>query len=385
MAENKKVRTTSFFNSRLISIVSIALVLFLLGVIFLMGLVGNKLSVYVKENISFSILLKDNQDEADAQRMQKSLAAQPFIKSTVYISKEQAAKELKEELGEDPETFLGFNPLQASIEAKLHSAYANPDSLKRVEEAIMSYSSVSDVLYRKDMMEMVHNNMKKVGIILLSLAVILMIISFVLIGNTIKLLIYSKRFLIHTMKLVGATAGFIRKPFIIYNMISGIIAAILAILSQISFQLPGDIPITLQTFAVVLIGIILGPKLAPLTVTIYILIGTIGFPVFANAKGGAGVLFGPTGGYLLGFLLMAFIIGFGSRKNIIISAVSVVIGLIVCHSCGLAVYALITHSFLPTTPFLFAKDLATAISALLLGRELVKRLAVFLEAKEPVI
>ena len=230
MAENKKVRTTSFFNSRLISIVSIALVLFLLGIIFLMGLLGNKLSVYVKENISFSILLKDNQDEADAQRMQKSLAAQPFIKSTIYISKEQAIKELEEELGEDPETFLGFNPLQASIEAKLHSTYANPDSLKRVEDAILSYASVSDILYRKDMMEMVHNNMKRVGVILLSLAVILMIISFVLIGNTIKLLIYSKRFLIHTMKLVGATAGFIRKPFIIYNMISGIIAAILAIL-----------------------------------------------------------------------------------------------------------------------------------------------------------
>lgn len=230
MAENKKVSTISFFNSRLTSVVSIALVLFLLGLIFLMGLLGNKLSVYVKENISFSIILKDSQKEADIKRMQKSLDALPFIKSTEYISKEQAAKELEEELGENPETFLGFNPLQASIEVKLHSDYANPDSLKLIERKIKTYTSVSDLLYRKDMMEMVHNNIKRVGVILLVLAVILMSISFVLISNTIRLLIYSKRFLIHTMKLVGATSGFIRRPFIKYNVVSGILASILAIL-----------------------------------------------------------------------------------------------------------------------------------------------------------
>ena len=134
--------------------------------------------------------------------MQKSLDALPFIKSTEYISKEQAAKELEEELGENPETFLGFNPLQASIEVKLHSEYANPDSLQVIEK-IRNYTSVSELLYRKDMMEMVHNNMKRLGLILLTLAAVLMIISFVLISNTIRLLIYSKRFLIHTMKLVG--------------------------------------------------------------------------------------------------------------------------------------------------------------------------------------
>ncbi|WP_455627661.1 cell division protein FtsX [Parabacteroides chinchillae] len=230
MAENKKVSTVSFFNSRLTSVISIALVLFLLGLIFLMGLLSNKLSVYVKENIAFSILLKDNQKEADIKRMQKSLDALPFIKSTEYISKEQAAKELEEELGENPETFLGFNPLQASMEVKLHSEYANPDSLKLIEKQIRTYTSVTDLLYRKDMMEMVHNNMKRVGIILLTLAVVLMCISFVLISNTIRLLIYSKRFLIHTMKLVGATPGFIRRPFVRYNVVSGIFASILAIL-----------------------------------------------------------------------------------------------------------------------------------------------------------
>ena len=230
MAENKKVSSVSFFNSRLTSVISISLVLFLLGLILLIGMLGNKLSVYVKENLSFSIVLKDNQKETEIKKMQKSLDALPFIKSTEYISKEQAAKELDEELGENPETFLGFNPLQASIEVKLHSEYANPDSLQVIEKKIRNYTSVSELLYRKDMMEMVHNNMKRLGLILLTLAVVLMIISFVLISNTIRLLIYSKRFLIHTMKLVGATSGFIRRPFVKYNMVSGIFASILAIL-----------------------------------------------------------------------------------------------------------------------------------------------------------
>lgn len=229
MAENKKVSSVSFFNSRLTSIISIALVLFLLGLIFLMGLLGKKLSVYVKENISFSIVLKDNQKEAEIKKMQKTLDKLPFIKSTEYISKEQAAKELEEELGENPETFLGFNPLQASIEVKLHSQYANPDSLRLIEKKIKNYTSVSDLLYRKDMMQMVNENVKRASFILLALAVMLMAISFVLISNTIRLLIYSKRFLIHTMKLVGATPGFIRRPFVRYNVISGIFASILAI------------------------------------------------------------------------------------------------------------------------------------------------------------
>ena len=225
---NRKVM--SQLHSRLTSIMSIALVLFLLGLILLIGVLGKELSAYVKENISFSIVLKDALSTTEIKKMQKQLDALPYIKSTIYISKEQAAKELEEELGENPETFLGFNPLQASIEVKLHSEYANPDSLQHIEKAIKNYTTVSDLLYRKDMMQMVNENVKQVSLILLTLAVILMAISFVLISNTIRLLIYSKRFLIHTMKLVGATAGFIRRPFIWYNLVSGFFASILAIL-----------------------------------------------------------------------------------------------------------------------------------------------------------
>ena len=273
MAEKYKVRSVTFFHSRLTSVISIALVLFLLGLICLMGLLGNKLSVYVKENITFSIVLKDNQREADIKKMQKKLDALPFIKSTEYISKEQAVKELEEELGENPETFLGFNPLKASIEVRLRSDYANPDSLPKIEHYIKQYTSVSDLLYRKDMMELVQSNMERIGIILLSLVAILMVISFVLISNTIRLLIYSRRFLIHTMQLVGATAGFIRAPFMRYNVISGLFAAILAIcmltgaLYYLQMELAGfiqilDIPTLLIVYgAILLLGILL-PMLA---------------------------------------------------------------------------------------------------------------------------
>jgi cell division transport system permease protein len=233
MAENKKISIVSFFNSRVTSVISIALVLFLLGLIFLMALLGSQLSDYVKENISFSVILKDEVREADIKRIQKNLNELPFIKSTEYISKEQAAKELEAELGENPETFLGFNPLQASIEVRLHSEYANTDSLQVIEKKLKSYTSISDLLYRKDMMQIVNENIKRVGVVLLTLALMLMAISFVLISNTIRLLIYSKRFLIHTMQLVGATPEFIRRPFVNYNVVSGVFASILAILMLI--------------------------------------------------------------------------------------------------------------------------------------------------------
>lgn len=285
MADNKKISVVSFFNSRLTSVISIAMVLFLLGLVLLIGLLGNKLSEYVKENLTFSILLKDNQKEADIKKIQKTLDAQPFIKSTAYISKDQAAKELEEELGENPERFLGFNPLQASIEVKLHSEYANADSLAVIEKKIKNYTSVSELLYRKDMMEMVNENMKKVGLILLVLAAVLMTISFVLISNTIRLLIYSKRFLIHTMKLVGATPGFIRGPFIRYNMISGLFAALLAILLltlalyYLQHELSGfiqilDVTTLVIVYALVLVlGIVLSVLATIVSVNKYLRLG----------------------------------------------------------------------------------------------------------------
>ena len=230
MAENRKKAPVSFFNSRLISIISISLALFLMGLFFIIGLLGNELSVYMKENISFSIVLKDGIREAEVQQMQNTLNDLEFIKSTRYISKEEAAKEMVEELGEDPQLFLGFNPFYASIEAKLKSEYANIDSLRVIEKKLTTYTNVSELIYQQDMMQLVNDNIKQIGIVLFALILVLMLISFALINNTIRLLIYSKRFLIYTMRLVGATPGFIRKPFIRYNISSGFFAGVLAII-----------------------------------------------------------------------------------------------------------------------------------------------------------
>ncbi|MDR2917761.1 MAG: permease-like cell division protein FtsX [Tannerella sp.] len=229
MPENKKIASVSFFNSRLISIISIALALYMIGIFLIVGLLGSELSVYMRENLSFSIILKDNLEESDILQTQKKLEQMSFIKSTLYISKEDAANEMTEELGEDPRIFLGFNPFSPSIEIKLNSGYMNPDSLQVVEQRLKSYTNISELIYQKDMMQLVNDNVNQIGLALLILVIILMIISFVLISNTIRLLIYSKRFLIYTMRLVGATPGFIRRPFVRYNIVSGFLAGLLAI------------------------------------------------------------------------------------------------------------------------------------------------------------
>lgn len=230
MTASKKKAPISFFNSRLISVISIALALYMMGLFFIFGLMSKELSVYMKENIAFSIILKEEIKEADIRQMEKRLNAQPFIKCAKYISKEEAAKEMVAELGEDPQTFLGFNPFQTSIEVKLKSAYANPDSLQQIEKKLTSYTNVSELLYQKDIMQVVNNNIRRIGLVLFTLITILILISFVLISNTIRLLIYSKRFLVYTMRLVGATPVFIRRPFIRYNIVSGLIAGVLAIM-----------------------------------------------------------------------------------------------------------------------------------------------------------
>ena len=230
MTASKKKAPISFFNSRLISVISIALALYMMGLFFIFGLISKELSVYMKENIAFSILLKEDIKEADIRQMERQLNAQPFIKSAKYISKEEAAREMVAELGEDPQMFLGLNPFQASMEVKLKSAYANPDSLQQIEKKLTSYTNVSELLYQKDIMQVVNNNVRRIGLVLFMLITILVLISFVLISNTIRLLIYSKRFLVYTMRLVGATPAFIRRPFIRYNIVSGLIAGVLAIM-----------------------------------------------------------------------------------------------------------------------------------------------------------
>ena len=228
MKGKSAISRTTFINSKVTSTISVALVLFLLGLIVLLALLANNLSSYVKENLSFSVILTNDMKESDILKLQKRLDIARYTKSTEYISKEKAAAEMEKELGENPETFLGYNPFLPVIEVKLKSEYANTDSIAVIEKSLRRSTNISDVSYQQDLLNAVNKNMKKIGTALSILAVLLLLISFALINNTIRLMIYSKRFLIHTMRLVGATNSFIRKPFVNSNILMGIIAAIIA-------------------------------------------------------------------------------------------------------------------------------------------------------------
>ncbi len=219
----------SYFDMQFVtSSISTMLVLLLLGLVVFFVLTADNLSVYVRENINFSILISDEMKEADILKLQKKLNEEPFVKESVYISKKQALKEQSEAMGTNPEEFLGYNPFTASIEVKLHSDYANSDSIAKIEKNIKRNINIQDVLYQRDLIDAVNENIRNISLVLLSLAVVLTFISFALINNTIRLAIYSKRFLIHTMKLVGASWGFIRRPFLSRNIWSGILAAVVA-------------------------------------------------------------------------------------------------------------------------------------------------------------
>lgn len=229
MGRRKKTNAPSYFDLQFItSSISTMLVLLLLGLVVFFVLAANKLSVYVKENLTFSLVISDNMKEADILMLQKQYIKEAFVKEAIYISKEQALKESIEEMGTDHQEFLGYNPFKASIEIRLNSNYTNPDSIAKIEKFIKENSNIQNISYQKGLIDAVNENIRNISITLLALAVVLTMISFALINNTIKLTIYSKRFLIHTMKLVGASWSFIRQPFIKKNVWSGIIAALFA-------------------------------------------------------------------------------------------------------------------------------------------------------------
>lgn len=224
-----KHNSVSYFDMQFVtSSISTTLVLLLLGLVVFFVLGAHNLSVYVKENINFSILISDDMKESDILKLQKKLDKEPFVKATEYISKKQALREQTEAMGTDPQEFLGYNPFTASIEVKLHSDYANSDSIVKIEKKIKENTNIQEVLYQKDLIDAVNDNIRNISLMLLGLAVILTFISFALINNTIRLTIYSKRFLIHTMKLVGASWSFIRRPFLRRNFWIGVLSAVIA-------------------------------------------------------------------------------------------------------------------------------------------------------------
>ena len=229
MGNKSRYKSSSIFDMQFItSSISTTLVLLLLGLVVFFVLTAHNLSVYVRENISFSVLISDDMKEANILKLQKKLNQEPFVKQSEYISKKQALKEQTEAMGTDPEEFLGYNPFTASIEIKLHSDYANSDSIAKIEKMVKRNSNIQDVLYRKELIDAVNDNIRNLSLALLALAGVLTFLSLALINNTIRLAIYSKRFLIHTMKLVGASWSFIRRPFLRRNVWSGVLAAVVA-------------------------------------------------------------------------------------------------------------------------------------------------------------
>jgi len=231
-----KTLNIKIVSSSISVIISLSLVLFVVGLLSLILINTQRLSNYVKENVGFSIMIKENIKEIELIEFNKILDAEEFTKNTRFISKDEATHELEKELGEDFVSFLGFNPILASIDVRLNSIYANNDSLQKISSQLERNNIVHEVFYQKDLIDKLNSNVRKLSFFLISFSLILFFIAFALINNTIRLSVYSKRFIIRTMRLVGAKNSFIQKPFLITGIYQGLYSAIFAI-----FMLIGSI------------------------------------------------------------------------------------------------------------------------------------------------
>lgn len=226
-------------------VISISLVLLLLGVIGVLALNARKVTDHVRENFAFTIFLKDSAKKVDVKKLQKSLELADYVKSTEYVSKDEAASSLKKELGEDFVDFLGYNPLKNSIDIHLKAEFVHPDQMDKIEKQLASKKFVTEVTYDKLLIQQMTKNIEEISFWLIIFAVLFMVVVIALINSSIRLSIYSKRFTIKTMQLVGATKGFIRGPFIWQNVKLGILGAIVALsmLSAMLYYLQLNFPI----------------------------------------------------------------------------------------------------------------------------------------------
>ncbi len=212
------------------TVISIALVLLMIGLLGLILVHARNLSNYVKENIVLNIIVSDGAKEVDVLALQKQLDTHPFVLKTQYVSKELAARNLQKDLGEDFVQFLGYNPLLSSIDIYLKADYANNASIETLSRQLTKNPLVKEVIYQKSLIDMVNQNIKVIGLVILAFAMVLLVIAVALINNTIRLAIYSQRFLIKSMQLVGATKGFIQKPFLGYGLLHGFLGGLIAII-----------------------------------------------------------------------------------------------------------------------------------------------------------
>ncbi len=216
------------FKSYLTSTISISMILFLIGMLGIVLLNAEQLARHVRENIGFTLVLNDDIQQKDIDDLLKSLKASDFVKSVEYVDKETAAQRLKKDLGEDFTGFLGYNPLLSTVDVKLQANFTTPDKLVVLEKKLMEYPQVKEVSYQRDIVSIINDNVQKIGLVLVFFSGLLLLIFSALINNTIRISIYSQRFIINTMLLVGATHRFIRAPFIKRSIKYGILGALAA-------------------------------------------------------------------------------------------------------------------------------------------------------------
>lgn len=228
MSSQEKKSEVSFFNANFTSIISVALLLVVLGVVAVFMIAGRNLSDSIKSNIGFTVVVSPNASDSEINDLKRFFNDSEFVASAKFVSSDDALKTWQNDTGEDLMALLGANPLNSEFDIRLRSDYASSDSISMISAMISPMPGVLEIDVQKEMVDSINRNIQKISMALLLVALALVIISFALINNTVQLSVYSKRFLIHTMKLVGATAGFIRRPFVVSSVINGIIAAVLA-------------------------------------------------------------------------------------------------------------------------------------------------------------
>lgn len=231
--KEKNIIAKRLVHSYLSSIISIALVLLLIGIFGVLAINANTVQNYFKENVKISAILKENVTELQAKKLQHKLDLNPAVKSTLFISKEEGTEQMKKLLGDDFLSAFDSNPIPISIELSLKGNYFNPDSLKSFTASIMKEGSIEEVAYQESLMQMLNNNMERIAYFFMIFIGLLMFVSFVLINNTVRLNVYSKRFSIYTMRLVGAKRSFIRGPFLTKALFQGMFSGLLAALALV--------------------------------------------------------------------------------------------------------------------------------------------------------
>lgn len=226
--EKRPNKGISTFSAQITATISVALVLLLIGIIAMLGIAAHSITRNIKENIGFDIVLTDTATDAEVNQLKSKWTASPYTASVRYYSKDDALMHWEEETGENLMDVLGVNPFSGELEVKVKADYASSDSINKIITPLKSLPYVHEVNVHTELVDSINRNINSVSLILIIITCALLFISFALINNTVRLTVYSRRFIIHTMKLVGATGSFIRRPFINANVVSGIISALIA-------------------------------------------------------------------------------------------------------------------------------------------------------------